>query len=148
MVAPALHLLRRWSAHLQFAIGSPDYRQSDDLVQIPAVPPKQRELQEKQLLPPTAPPLDKAAVENPPNDGCRSQYGNARADESAVWGSFPATRLAANLQEKVIDILTQQLEQQASEFRAYSLLIRGKRFKEPFHDLTPFLRVSSGLYRA
>jgi hypothetical protein len=100
------------------ATASPGERHNDDLVEIPAVPSKQRELREEQLLPPTPPPLDKAAIEIH-----RTMVAGLNAEirerTRALYGvAFQQLGLPANLQEKVMDILTQQqqqLEQQAFE---------------------------------
>jgi hypothetical protein len=100
------------------ATASSGERPNRDLVQDPPVPSKQRELQEKQLLPPTPPPLDKAAVEihQAMVVGLNAEL---RERTRGLYGvAFQQLGLPANLQEKVIDILTeqqQQLEQQAFE---------------------------------
>jgi hypothetical protein len=100
------------------AIGSPDDRQNDDLVQIPAVPPKQAEPQKQELLPPTPPSLDKAGVETR-RKMTAALNAELRGRTRGLYGlAFQQLGLPANLQEKVIDILTQQqqqLEQQAFE---------------------------------
>jgi len=97
---------------------SPGERQNDDLVQIPAVPSKQRELQEEQLLPPAPPPLNKAAIEIH-RTMVAGLNGEIRERTRALYGAaFQQLGLPANLQEKVMEILTQQqqqLEQQAFE---------------------------------
>jgi len=101
------------------AIGSPDDRQNDNLVQIPANPPYQAELQKEQLtIPPTPPPFDKAAVEID-----RKIAGSLKAEmrertRKLYGAAFQQLGLSASLEEKVIGILTQQeqqLEQQAYE---------------------------------
>jgi hypothetical protein len=100
------------------AIGSPDDRQSVNLVQIPAVLPKQAELQKNELLPPTSPLLDKDAVEMHRKMAV-GLNAELRERTRGLYGvAFQQLGLPANLQEKVIDILTQQqqqLEQQAFE---------------------------------
>jgi hypothetical protein len=96
----------------------PDDRQNDDLVQIPAVSPKQAELQKQELLPPTPPPLDKTVIEMR-RKMAAGFNAELREQTRRLYGvAFQQLGLPANLQEKVIDILTkqqQQLEQQAFE---------------------------------
>jgi hypothetical protein len=103
---------------LPVATASPSERPKDSLVQIPAVPSKQRQLQEKKLLPPTFPPLDKAAIEIH-QTMVAGLNAELRKRTRGLYGvAFQQLGLPANLQEKVIDILTQQqqqLEQQAFE---------------------------------
>ena len=98
------------------AIGNPDDHQNNDLVQIPAVPPNQAQRQKKELLPPTPHPLDKAAIEFH-RTMAASLNAKLRERTRSLYGvAFQQLGLPANLQEKVIDILTQQqqqLEQQA-----------------------------------
>jgi hypothetical protein len=100
------------------ATASPGEWPNDDLVQIPAVPSKQRELQEKQLLPPTPPPLDKAAIEMHQTMVAGLNVELRERTRGLYGVAFQQLGLPANLQEKVIDILTQQqhqIEQQAFE---------------------------------
>lgn len=98
------------------ATGTLGERPNDDLVQIPAVPPKQGEVHEKQLLPPTPPPLDKAAAEVH-QTMVAGLNAELREQTKRLYGvAFQQLNLPVNVQDKVINILTQQqqqLEQQA-----------------------------------
>jgi hypothetical protein len=100
------------------ATASPCEGPNDDLIQNPAVPSKQRELEEKQLVLPTPPPLDKAQIEIHRTMIAGLNVGLRERTRELYGVAFQQLRLPANLQEKVIDILTQQqqqLEQQAFE---------------------------------
>jgi hypothetical protein len=103
---------------LPVATASPSERPKDNLVQISAVTSKQRELREKQLLPPTLPRLDKAAIEIH-QTMVAGLNAELRERTRGLYGvAFLQLGLPPNLQEKVIDILRQQqqqLEQQAFE---------------------------------
>ena len=103
------------------AIGSPDDRENNsDLVREPPVPPDQSQPEKKEHLapPPPPPPLDKAAIEFH-RTVAASFTAELRERTKRLYGlAFQQLGLPANLQEKVIDILTQQqqqLEQQAFE---------------------------------
>ena len=100
------------------AIGGPEDRQNDDVVQISAVAPKEAELRKQELLPPTPPRLDKAAIEIH-RKMAAGLNAELRKQTRRLYGvAFQQLSLPANLQEKVIDILTQQqqqLEEQAFE---------------------------------
>jgi hypothetical protein len=95
---------------------SPYDQQNGELVQIPAAPPEEGEVQKEQLLGPTVSSPDKAAVEihQAMVAGLNAEL---RERTRGLYGRvFQEVGLTANLQEKVIDILTQQqqqLEQQA-----------------------------------
>ena len=103
------------------AIGSPDDRENNsDLVREPPVPPDQSQPEKKEHLapPPPPPPLDKAAIEFH-RKVAPSFTAELRERTKRLYGlAFQQLGLPANLQEKVIDILTQQqqqLEEQAYE---------------------------------
>jgi hypothetical protein len=89
---------------------------NEDLVQTPAFPSKECEPQEKSLLPVTAPQFDEAAIELH-QKMVVSLNAELRAQTRGLYRvAFQQLGLSANLQERVIDILTQQqreLEQQA-----------------------------------
>jgi hypothetical protein len=98
----------------------------DDLVQIPVVPSKQRELQEKQLLPPTPPPLDKAAFEIHQTMVVGLNAELRKRTRGLYEVVFQELGLPENVQEKVLEILTQQqrhIEQQAFEAAQSSELL-------------------------
>jgi hypothetical protein len=76
------------------------------LVQIPVVPSKQRELQEKQLLPPTPPPLDKAAFEIHQTMVVGLNAELRKRTRGLYEVVFQELGLPENVQEKVLEILT------------------------------------------
>ena len=93
-------------------------RQNDDLVQIPAIPPEKAEDENEQLIPPAPPPLDKTAmaVHQKMAAGLKTEL---QEQTKRLYGAaFQQLGLSPDVQEKVVDILTQreqQLERQAFE---------------------------------
>jgi hypothetical protein len=88
--------------------------QDTGVVQNPVVPSQQSELEQKQLLP--LPPPDEAAVETHRKMVVGLNAKIREETRTLYSGAFEQLGLPANLQEKIIDILTKQrkqLEQQA-----------------------------------
>jgi hypothetical protein len=98
---------------------SPDDHQDTDLVQNPVVPAKQPELAKEELPPlPPLPPRDQTTIETHRKLAAGLGREIRNATRRMYEGAFQQLRLPGDLQEKVIDILTQpekQLEQQAFE---------------------------------
>jgi hypothetical protein len=93
-------------------------RQNDDLVQIPAIPPKRAEGENEQLIPPAPPPLDKTAIAIHQKMAVSLKTEFQEQTRRLYGAAFQQLGLSADVQEKVIEILTQQqeqLEQQAFE---------------------------------
>jgi hypothetical protein len=95
----------------------PDEHQDTDLVRNPVVPAKQSELAKKELPPLTPlPPPDQTTIETHRKLASSLNQEIRGATRRMYEGAFQQLRLPRDLQEKVIDILTQpekQLEQQA-----------------------------------
>jgi hypothetical protein len=92
---------------------NPDDNQGTDLIQNPVVPDKQSQLAKK-VLPPL-PPRDQATIQAHQKLVASLNREIREATRRMYEGAFRQLQLPADLQEKVIDILTQpekQLEQQ------------------------------------
>jgi hypothetical protein len=99
------------------AISAPDNRQKNDLVEIPAAPPNPTEIKER-LVAPTPTLLDKTAVETRQKLAADLKAELRERTRNLYGAAFKQLGLPANIQERVIDILTQQqqqLEQEAFE---------------------------------
>ena len=84
-------------------------RRNTDLIQNSVVPAKQSELAEKEL--PPLPPPDKATIEIHRKLVANLNRETREAARRMYEGAFQQLQLPRNLQDKVIDILTQPLEQ-------------------------------------
>jgi len=95
---------------------SRDDQQDTNLVQNPVVPSKQPELAKKELPLPAPIPHDQSTIQAHQTLAASLNREMRQATRRIYEGAFQQLRLPANLQEKVLDILTQpeqQLEQQA-----------------------------------
>jgi hypothetical protein len=96
---------------------SPDDHQGTEVIQNHVVPAKQSALAKKELPPlPPLPPPDQATIETHRKLAAGLGREIRNATKRMYEGAFQQLRLPGNLEEKVIDILTQpekQLEQQA-----------------------------------